>query len=749
VTSDSINLGEVDPVTFEVLRHRLWSINDEQGAIAARISGSPAIYETFDFNIGILTAAGRGVFTGVYIGHHAIPLEIVVREVKKRFGKEIHPGDMFFTNDPWCGALHANDGVLAAPVFYDGEIICWTAIVMHDMDVGGPVPGSWVVGARECFGEAPLYPPLRLVRQDTLQADIYAILLRNCRIPDKNYLNMKARVSSQIMTRRRLNEVIKEYGRDTFVALLEQVIAHTGFMVKSRLAEIPDGDWWEYGYLDHNGIDNTVYKLVVKLSKRGTKLVFDFTGTDPQAVGSINCTSSGLRGGVLGPLLAMLCYDLPWSTGAFDGILEIISEEGTINNASFPAGCSMASLQGAHATQHVAHNAIAKMLCCSPTYRTEAQACWQPYLTGIFTSGLDPHGRPYVDGFPDGGAGGGGARTFGDGIEGGGMIHSLRAAIPNVETNEYVQPVLQIYRRYCPDTSGNGMYRGGVGLEFAYTPFGTPEPLTCVYVSAGVSAPSGRGLFGGYPSSINANVVLRGSNIRELLGKGVIPNGIGEIKPADTEILPAKAMIQLQAGDVAATMEAGGGGYGDPLKRDHALVRRDVLGGLVSRKVAKRVHGVVFKDDGTTVDIQETARLRETILARRQERRPVRERDMEKWLAEHGTDRNVLKLFLMISDFLEIRTSPSHPEIAVITCVTCGSPLCTADENLREYVSRSGPIPPDFLSPINTYRADPRFSMIEYSCPHCGTLLSVDIVLDTELDTVRPEFRLEVGLSLG
>jgi N-methylhydantoinase B/oxoprolinase/acetone carboxylase alpha subunit len=284
---------------------------------------------------------------------------------------------------------------------------------------------------------------------------------------------------------------------------LEQVINHTNFVVKSRLREIPDGSWWEHGYLDHNGISNQVYKLVVKLTKKGTKLTFDFTGTDKQALGSINCTSSGLRGGVLGPLLAMLCYDLPWSTGALEDIVGIVSEEGTINNATFPAGCSMASLQGAHATQHVVTNAIAKMLCSSRTYKQEAQACWQPYLTGIFTSGLDARGQSYVDGFPDGGAGGGGARTFADGIECGGMIHSLRAAIPNVETNEYVQPILQIYRRYCADTSGHGMFRGGVGLEFAYTPLGTPKPLNCVYVSAGVSAPSGRGLFGGYPSSIN------------------------------------------------------------------------------------------------------------------------------------------------------------------------------------------------------------------------------------------------------
>ena len=666
------HLGKVDPVTFEVLRHRLWTLNDEQGAIAARISGSPAIYEGFDFNIGLLTAAGKGVFTGVYIGHHAIPLELVVHAVKERFGEDIEPGDMFFTNDPWCGAIHANDGVLAAPIFIDREIVCWTAIVMHDMDVGGPVAGSWVVGARECFGEAPLYPPIRLLKQDKIQDDVYSILRRNCRIPDKNYLNMKARISSQMMTRRRINEIIKEYGRDTFVNVLEQIINHTNFVLKSRLNQIPDGAWWEHGYLDHDGITNRIYKLVVKLIKKGTRLTFDFTGTDPQAIGSINCTSAGLRGGTLGPLLAMLCYDLPWSTGALEDIVVIKAEEGTINNATFPAGCSMASLQGAHATQHVVSNAIAKMLSCSPVYKEEAQACWQPYLTGVFTSGKDQRGQNYVDGFPDGGSGGGGARTFGDGIDCSGLIHSLRAAIPNVETNEYVQPVIEIYRQYCPDTCGHGMYRGGVGLEFAYTPLGTPEPLTSVIISASVSVPSGRGIFGGYPSSINANVVLRQTNIFELFQRGFIPTGINEIQAATREILPAKAVTQLRPGDIHIAIITGGGGYGDPIKRDPEMVCRDVANGLVTKEVARQVYGVGFKDSPVIVDDEMTAGLRNDILTKRKAREKVQKLALAKRLEAERIGPEDLVLVQTASDFLEIKAAGKRAQSQrTDTCPRC------------------------------------------------------------------------------
>jgi N-methylhydantoinase B len=407
----------------------------------------------------------------------------------------------------------------------------------------------------------------------------------------------------------------------------------------------------------------------------------------------------------------------------------------------------MASLQGAHATQHVATNAIAKMLCCSSTYKEEAQACWMPYLTGIFTSGIDQRGQKFVDGFPDGGAGGGGARTFGDGIDGGGLIHSLRAAIPNVETNEYVQPIVQIYRKYCPDTCGHGMYRGGVGLEFAYILLGTPKPLTSVYVSAGVSAPSGRGLFGGYPGSINANVVLRQSNILDLFKRGTIPTSMNEIQAASKEILQAKAMVQIMSGDVSITMEAGGGSYGDPLKRDPELVSRDVANGLVSKDVAARVYGVILKNVRMIVDPDKTARLRDTVLTKRKERKPFRDRAIIDKLRVQGIECKDLKLVQIVSDFLEVRAAESGLGALVIFCSSCGSPICSTEENVREYLSRSQPVSPDFLSPVNSFCADPNFSMIEYSCPDCGTLLSVDIMLKNELEMVRPEFLLSVRKS--
>src|SRR3990170_6747985 len=143
--------GSLDPITFEILRHRLWAINDEQGLIMATISGSPVVYEANDFNSALLTPEGDLLFSGFYVTFHAAALDFAVRNVITKFSEDpgIHDGDMFITNDPWSGALHMNDILVLTPVFWEGQIVMWTSAVAHEIDVGGPVPGGFVVGGRD------------------------------------------------------------------------------------------------------------------------------------------------------------------------------------------------------------------------------------------------------------------------------------------------------------------------------------------------------------------------------------------------------------------------------------------------------------------------------------------------------------------------------------------------------------------------------------------------------------------------
>src|SRR5262245_4022133 len=605
----------VDVVTFEVLRHRLWEINDEMGLMMGRISGSPAVYEAGDFNTAILTADGRGLFAGVYVIRQASALDLVVQAVLECFGGDVHEGDVFLTSDPWYGALHAMDSAVVAPLFWGGECVAWTGVVVHEMDMGGARPGSWCVGARDAYQEVPLMPPVKIVDGGRVRTDVERAFLRNSRTPEINALNLRAKIATQTATHQQLREIIAHYGVGTFLALQEQIIDYVRDAVRRRIAPLPDGVWYATALLDHDGVQNNLYRLQLALTKRGDHLTFDFTGTDRQAPGAINCAWSGLVGGVLQVLFPLLCFDLPWSHGALQNCITLVSESGTINNATFPAGTSMATVNACQATGNLVWEAMARMYGCSAHLRDEVMALGYGGVNmGVF-GGRRPDGRPFVNMFTDS-VGGGGARSFRDGIDTCGNMIAPAYGIPNVERIESLVPVLYVYRREREETAGAGTYRGGVGLEYMIIPHHAPGPLEAVFFGTGASHMETKGVLGGLPGSIHRNLVLRGAGVREHFAHGRVPLSVEEAGCERLEVMDAKHASWLEAGDAWVNFCTGGGGYGDPLDRDPERVRVDVRRGLVTPDEARRLYGVVVTDD-LVVDAGATAARRAEIRAAR------------------------------------------------------------------------------------------------------------------------------------
>src|ERR1035437_1050922 len=202
-----------DPITFEVLRHRLWQINDEQGQTIIRVSGSPAATEGNDFNVGIADASGALIAVGPYIVMHVAAITDVIHNTIDLIGEEgIQSGHMYLINDSWMGAGHQNDFCIIQPVFWEGKRIAWTASVIHQVDVGGPAPGSWNFAARTVFEEAPRYKALRLVRYGVVQPEVVATVLTNSRLPDQVDLDMRAQIAAGNVARERISELIRRYG---------------------------------------------------------------------------------------------------------------------------------------------------------------------------------------------------------------------------------------------------------------------------------------------------------------------------------------------------------------------------------------------------------------------------------------------------------------------------------------------------------------------------------------------------------
>jgi N-methylhydantoinase B len=316
--------------------------------------------------------------------------------------------------------------------------------------------------------------------------------------------------------------------------------------------------------------------------------------------------------------------------------------------------------------------------------------------------------------------GGGGARTFADGIDSGGIFHSVSSSLQNVETSESRLPILQLYRKERMDTAGPGRFRGGVGIEAAVLPHKGAGPLTAVIMASGVSQPEGHGLAGGGPGCVKVNAILRQSNIRELLAGGVVPVSGDEIASTTVEYRQAKDQTELGEADVIVYVIPGGGGYGDPLRRDVRAVEKDLREGLVSLDIARSIYGVVGDERG--VDEAATGAFRDS-----QRRERLRHgRPPGPALPPETVDGG--RLLHPVSDTVEMIELDGR---RLQRCTVCHTRLA---EDGGDYLAGTlvCELPLSAISPINRSGREDLFVLRQYVCAGCGTALALHVQLREE-----------------
>ena len=603
----------VDPITFEVVSHKIWQINDEQGQTLKKVSGSPVATDANDFNVVICDAFGDIVNIGPYYLPHAANVDFMVKWTLEHRSDNpgIHPDDMFLCNDPWVGALHPQDVALLSPVFVGDELLCWTGSTIHEVDLGGINIGSWCVDAEEHFAEGMAYPPIKIVENGEIRRDIQDVYLRRSRAPALVGLDLKAHIASNNVAKQRILELVERYGASTVQGVMSRTMDYAEERIRERLRQIPDGTWRHETYQECSMQgDRGVYKTMLTLTKADDELIFDFTGTDPN-VGMINSTRAGAVGGSVVPLLPLLCYDIPWALGGIHRALEFITPVGSIINAEFPHGLSMGSIAGTWSCTNAANICIAKMLSSTPELTDRLLAGCVGSWTTVIASGLDTNDQPFVTMIMDCMAGGWGARSFKDGVDTAGLMAAITGQAPNVETNESFYPILYLYRREDTDSGGAGEFRGGMGATSCWIPYANDErSVQLVLATFGQAFPTAVGINGGYPANTSMYKMLRGSDVKEHFGRLEIPTEIHDMG-GELEYLPAKVETVQHPGDVFEHTWSGGGGFGDPIDRDPGLVHADVLNGAVSERAAREIYGVALNGDGP--DLDETDNLRKEI----------------------------------------------------------------------------------------------------------------------------------------
>lgn len=708
---------DLDPITFEILRHRLWAINEEAATTMKRVSGSTVATEANDFNTAIMDPAGEVVAVARYSLAKATTMQCVVEDINREYADNpgIAPGDGFLCNDAYIGVQHQNDVALVMPFFHGGELLGWVGAEVHQVDVGGPVPGNVQVGAQSLFGEAPLIPPVKVIEGGELRPDLERNYLRRSRTPELVALDLRAKRAACNVALQRLAQLADQHGVETARQLMDDVLRTTEARFRARLAELPDGTWRHLTYLDFEG---DVYPIRVAMTKRGDELSFDFRGTAKQAPAIVNCTEPSLLAVLLGYVCISLCWDIPWSPSAVGRAVTVIPEPGSVVACEWPGGVCKSTTSVSWSVGKTVGLLIGRMLAASDRWRHKAMASWQGAMIAEEARGRDWRRREFGTTIIDTMAGAGGARTFRDGIDTGGYLGSMGSGIANVETYEFEYPILYLYRRQQRDGGGAGAFRGGTSISKAYLVNGTDEIPTFVMHCVGVAMPLSPGSCGGYPAGTNQLAIKRGADGRRLLAGGSIPGSPEEVG-GELEVFDGIARTSLGGGDVYFCSPMGAGGFGDPLDRDPELVAADVDAGIVSPEAARDIYGVVVED--AAVDPKATASAREEIRRAR--------------LAEASAGRegptigDPEEALLRIGDRLRLVEGAEGHALAC----RCGRGLAPVADNFKEWV-------PEFRLPVAKIgpQADPfgvggdRFELRQYLCPGCGALLATDMVERTE-----------------
>lgn len=575
--ADSTSSPAIEPIVFSVLSGSLRSLVNEMNLTMFRSARSPVITEGRDIGGAVFDARGRLVAQGdwdlaVFVGM----LEFSVRAILERFAGELAEGDAFITNDPFVGGTHFNDVGIVRPVFDDGRLVGFVAIVGHWPDVGGQEPGSFVANAREHFQEGLRIPPTRVVSRGEPVRAVFDLIEANMRLARDRIADLEAQIGATAVGATRLAELGSRYGWATVEAAMAAAIEHSERLMRAEIARIPDGSYRGEDSIDMQSLDHPEPRTVrVEMRKAGEGITFDFGDSDPQALSASNSTLSATSSAVY-VTVKSLFPQVPMNHGCF-APLEVLTRPGSIVDALPPAAISSMAATVYEKVIGACMRALAEAL------PERSVGC--PYNLVNLTIGGDVDGSDYVAYLYS--EGGFGARVDKDGPAGLVSLFGGGAKITPAEVMERRYPVRFTEWALRPDSGGPGRFRGGVGSRKTFEITAGNARLSCLgdrelfppFGVHGGQAGAAQGL------TLNETVADPGTN------------------------LTLKAVgVELEAGDSVSVFTGGGGGYGDPLERDAGAVLADVLDGYVSVLAAARRYGVVIADG--EVDAEATAALR-------------------------------------------------------------------------------------------------------------------------------------------
>jgi N-methylhydantoinase B len=561
----------LDPVTLAILNGRLVQIADEMDATLYRSAFNPIIAEAHDACHGLYHAeTGATLVQGtsglpIFVGAMAFAVKAVIDKVKLDGAPAA--GDTYIFNDPYDGGTHLNDFRLVRPLLRDGRIFAWLASVGHWLDVGGNVPGNFNARATESFQEGFRVPPVKIVRDGRLQQDVVDILAANSRVPQSNWGDLNGQLNALDLGEKRFHALLDEYGDDTIRAALAALTDRAEALMRANISALPDGVYSYDDFLDNDGITDKPLRIALDLTIAGDRMKLDFSRSAPPCDGPLNISRSTAVACCY-VALKHLFVDVPANAGCLAPV-EFVIPETTLLGVSAPkpvGGYTETILR----VIDVVFGAFSKA--------APERANGGPFATinALSLAGWRTNGQRWVMFCFFGGGLGGNPET--DGLNHGNNPIST-ATIPPLEILESLYPIRFTQWALRPDSGGPGKHRGGLGAIYEIAPLSDGETEVFLLGERGKFPPFG--VNGGKAAALN-RFVFRDDN-----GEHQVP------------LVTKTTDVKVRRDGIVRLESPGGGGFGDPLQRDVALVARDVRLGYVSIGSARVDYGVAVRADGS------------------------------------------------------------------------------------------------------------------------------------------------------
>ena len=567
----------IDPVTLEVIWNRLLSVANEQQDALIRTAFSTIVRESQDLACGIFDTRGRMIAQSISgTPGHINAMATSMKHFLAAFPPDkLAPGDVLITNDPWMTAGQINDITITTPLFKNGRLVALFANTCHSADIGGRILSA---EAREVFEEGLRLPIMKLFDRGEPNQVLMQIVRANVRQPDEVIGDFYAQTASNDAGGRALLEMMEEFGLDSIDPVAEEIISRSEAAVRAEIAKLPSGEWsnetWSDGFEEP-----IVIRCVVRVT--GDEIFIDFSGSSPQSTRGINVVLNYTHAYASFAIKAAICPDVPHNEGSFRPV-HVSAPPGSILNALDPAPVASRQVIG-----HFIPSAIFAALSGALPGRLMAPGA-DPIWLSVWRGQNPPFTLTLFQ------VGGTGARPSKDGLSAVGFPSGV-AGVP-AEVIESLSPVVLKRRELRPDSGGAGMWRGGLGQLTELTRRGEGKwSVSSIADRTKYPAP---GLLGGQAGAA------------------------GEVALGDGTRLHAKSLVDLGAGDVVHVNLPGGGGYGDPFRRDAQRVLWDVIEGYITPDRAERNYGVVVRytgkpeelvklPDDWVIDPLRTAELRE------------------------------------------------------------------------------------------------------------------------------------------